>query len=649
MTDPAVRVRRSRADRPPPDWEEVYRRNYLERLKRDRPPLAVREELPELVARGYEEVAEEDMVRLHWWGAGHDKPKVGTFMVRIKAPGGRVTPAQLGGLGRLARLHGRDEVELTTRQGVQFHWVPMAGLPDVVDEVESLGLRTVGAEGDTVRNITGCPVAGLTSQEPFDVTPVIRAVADFFDGNPEYSNLPRKHKYTIAGCPAQCNAPEIADVALVATLSRGRPGFALRVGGGMANTPRISADLGVFVPVDDTVEVLRAVTDVWQHDLRYRLSRARSRIKFMMDDYGPAGMRQRVEERLGRGLPDGSAPIPEPGADHVGVHPQHDGLAYVGVPVPSGRVNGTALERLAEVVAGFGGDVRFTRQQNFVIGSVPPDRLEEVRTTLLALGLPWDAGRAFARSVACTSHRFCNYSVAETKDKLEEILDRLGASHGSDRIGDLGIHLDGCPHACAQHWIGEIGLQGTTTHLEGGQERVQAYDLSVGGGLGSRTAIGRRLLRRVPSSQIARVLDRLVAAWLAERDRHESHSDLTLGDFCDLRGDDELVEIALGHGARRAAEDEPAPGRVVLRVPGPLQEYAGGADELVLTAATVGEMMAAVAEQHPALAEALAPRGSLSGAFILAVGDDDIRTLDGLATGLGPGQAVSIVMARAGG
>jgi len=648
MTVSPARARRARRDRPAPDWEQVYARNHLERLKRDRPPTAVRGELPELIERGYEEVPEEDLVRLHWWGIAHDKPKVGTFMVRIKVPGGRLDAGQLRGLGRIARTHGRDLVELTTRQGVQLHWVQMPGLPDVLSEIEQLGLSTSGAEGDTVRNVTSCPVAGLTAHELFDVRPVVERVAGFFDGNPAYANLPRKHKYTISACPAQCNAPEISDVALVGVLRDGRPGFGLRVGGGLANTPRVSRDVGVFVPVDDALDVLRAVTDAWQQDLRYRTSRARARIKFMMDDLGPEAFRARVEDRLGRRLADGAAPAPAGSADHLGVHPQRDrGRVYLGVPVPAGRVSGVVLEALGDLAADVGAHARLTRQQNLVLADVPGARSAEVRRRLAALDLPVDRGRAFGRSVACTSHRFCAYSVAETKDTLVEVLDLLTERHGADQIGDLAIHLDGCPHACAQHWIGEIGLQGTTTNLPGTGERTEAYDLSVGGGLGRRTAIGRRLLRRVPADQVGVVLDRLVAAWLAER-RTDPSSAPTFGDFCDGRSDEELVAVATGaHDSETAAEPSDV---VVVRVPGPLQRLAGGADELPVTGAvTVAAVLEQLRTSYPDLLATLAPGGKVAGAFLLTVGDDDIRSLDDLATAVAPGDVVTIVMAMAGG
>ncbi|GBD29536.1 Sulfite reductase [ferredoxin] [bacterium HR32] len=630
-----------------PTWELVLKRNSIERLKQEKFPLDIVHELPDLIAKGYEAVPEEDIVRLNWWGLTHDKPKVGTFMVRIKVPSGRITPAQLVAIGRISRRYGRNYSQLTTRQGIQLHWVRLDQLPEVLAEIQLSGLTTAGGEGDTVRNVTSCPLAGVDREELFDVRPVVEAVAKFFYGNRDYSNLPRKHKYTISACPAQCNAPEIHDVALVGVWKDGRPGFAVRVGGGLSATPRISRDLGVFVPaepVDGVVEVLRAITDTWQHDLRYRLSRAKARIKFMVDDYGPEGVRALVEARLGRRLEDGRAPEPTHDTDHPGVHPQKQaGRMYVGVPVPMGWITGDQLVALGELVASFDGDVRFTRMQNLIVTHVPEDRVGWLAQALAGLGLDPHRNPVYARSIACTDHRFCNYSVAETKGKLKDILAELEARFGQ-AVGGLRIYTDGCPHACAHHWVGDIGLQGTTTvHPEKGV-RVEAYDVCLRGGLGTRAAIGKPLLRRIPEDRITEVVCRLVEAWLRERAQREDG--YAFRDFVDGHTDEDLQAIALG----KEVLEEEAPRRPVVRIPGMFLPFTGGADRLEVEARTVREALEVLRRRYPRLVEQiLTLEGQVHASVNLFVAEEDIRGLQGLDTSLAPGQELTILPALSGG
>ena len=188
MTTPAT-TRERRAGRPEPDWDLVLRRNSIERLKQERPPTAVRDELPELIARGYEDIPEEDMVRFHWWGLAHDKPKIGTFMVRVKVANGLVRPQQLKALGAIAREYGRDEAELTTRQGIQLHWARMVMLPEVLAAIEAAGLTTCGAEGgeDLRKHVHPSPVK-------LDPMPggQLRLVPAVLEGDrPERLELPR--------------------------------------------------------------------------------------------------------------------------------------------------------------------------------------------------------------------------------------------------------------------------------------------------------------------------------------------------------------------------------------------------------------------------------------------------------------------------
>jgi ferredoxin-nitrite reductase len=520
--------------------EHVLRRNSTERLKFEKSPLEIIEELPTLAVRGYEAVAEEDIVRLKWYGLYHDKPKTGFFMLRVKTPGGLLTPAKLRTIGRVSAELGRDYGEITTRQNIQLHWLELARLPDVFARLTAVGFNQAGSCGDTVRNITGCPVAGLDPAELFDVTPVLREAARFFDGNPEYADLPRKLKITITACPHQCTLPEINCIALIGVRHHGRSGFAVRVGGGLASVPRLSRGLGVFVEPADAVLVLRAVLDVWKDTLKYRLSRVKARIKFMMDDVGPAEFRRLVEERLGRRLEDGPAIEPLPGGHEPGVHAQSDpDLRYIAVPVTAGLVTGSQMLRLADLAERLGGEIRLTREQNFVLSHVPVAAADRAVREIEAIGFPLGLNRLRAVSIACTGSPLCNFAVALTKPRLVGIMDHLEARFGREVEG-LRINLDGCPHACAQHWIGDIGLQGTTlrARTDAGQ-KLEAYDLYLRGGQGPQAAIGSPLVRRVPAEEVAVHIERLVALWLAERSTGEPFKA-----FTDRQPDERLVAAA---------------------------------------------------------------------------------------------------------
>ncbi len=536
--------------KPEATWELVLKRNSVERIKQERSPLGMLDELPALIAAGYENVPEEDMVRLKWWGLYHDKPKVGTFMLRIKLPGGRMAPAELRAIGEISNRFGRGDGELSTRQNVQLHWLELAALPDVLELLHAAGLTSAGACGDTVRNITGCPVAGLGADELFDAGPVVEEAARFFYGHPVYSDLPRKHKITIAACADRCNAPEINCIALVGVLRDGEEGFAVRVGGGLSSVPRLARDMGVFVPKDEALDVLRAILDEWREDLRYRVSRVKARLKFMIDDIGPEGMRERVETRLGRRLDDFELPPAGEFRDHVGVHAQRQpGLSYVGAPVHLGLISGDQMIAVADLAERLGGDVRVTRQQNFVLAGVREAELDDALTELAAIGFPLDVNHVRAASIACTGEPHCNFSVTETKDRLGPLIERLEERFGS-AIADLRLHLDGCPHACAQHWVGDIGFQGTTVRDEEGRRR-QAFDVFLRGGLGPDSAIARPVFRRVPSEELDAAVEGIVQGWLDRRRADESfHA------FCDRSSDEELGELAGREPARSRDEKE---------------------------------------------------------------------------------------------
>jgi ferredoxin-nitrite reductase len=295
----------------------------------------------------------------------------------------------------------------------------------------------------------------------------------------------------------------------------------------------------VFVTIDEALPVLRALLDAWQEDLRYRISRVKARIKFMVDDYGPEGIRAEVERRLGFELPDFRLP-PHPGTetDHLGVQPQkQDGLHAIGIPVHVGLITGDRMRGLAAVAEELGGDVRVTRQQNLVLTGVPEARIDETYATLTGLGFELAANAIRGGSIACTGEPHCNFSVTETKTRLDSLIQHLEHRFG-DEVADLRLHLDGCPHACGQHWVGDIGFQGSTARDEQGK-RHQAYEIYLRGSLGREVAIGRPLFRRVPTYELDATVEGLVGGWLAQRLDGE-----TFPAFATRLSDDELAAMA---------------------------------------------------------------------------------------------------------
>ena len=579
------------------DWQRVLKRNVVERLKRQKFPLDIRAEIPQLAKMGfesvgegdalkralmarrmgntpsasaaepsaarsaYEVISEEDIVRLQWWGLYHDKPRVGYFMMRIKIPGGILNAQQLRTVGILAEKYGRNYAELATRQNVQLHWIRLEDFEDIFHLLESNGLTTVGACGDTVRNITSCPVAGIAREELFDVTPVLNDFATFFYGNRVYSDLPRKHKITISADPTQCNAPDFHCIALVGAIKDGVPGFAFRVGGGLSSAPRIARDLRLFAPIGDALAVTRAILDIWREEPRYRLSRVKARIKFMVDELGAEGVRKQIEERLGRTFEDFPAPEPVGEAVHLGVHPQvQDGTSYIGFPVHMGLVNGQQMQQLADLAESYGGGFRVTRQQNFILSGVPNARIDEVIAAVGAIGFAVDANRIRGLGIGCTGQPLCNFAVASTKTRLDEVITHLETTFG-EAVSDLRVQVDGCPHACAQHWVADIGLQGTTPRERGEKgEKLEAYEIYLRGGVGKDPQIGKAVLRRVPAAKVTTYVERLVRSYLSDRESGERFNEYTRRiDDATLvgiatAGEEELAAVGAADGPEEEVE-----------------------------------------------------------------------------------------------
>jgi sulfite reductase beta subunit-like hemoprotein len=423
----------------------------------------------------------------------------------------------------------------------------MESLPDIFQTLKNAGLTTIGACGDVVRNITGCPVAGIDKNELFDVRPVIHELADLLTANREYSNLPRKHKITVAACPHQCNLPEIHCQALIGVrrVVNGKEefGFTIRVGGGLSTVPRLSRHLNVFIKINEVSDFVKAVLDVWKSDLTYRRSTIKARIKFMIDDLGIEEFRKRVEERLGHKLDDFEEyPELKEETDHLGIHEQkQEGFVYIGLPVASGRLTGLQMKELARLAEVENGDIRLTRLQNLIITNIKNERIEAVLKSIEMIGLKLDR-TLVGKGIACTGEPFCNFAVAETKGRLVDIIEHLENTFGSLE-DDLRINLDGCPHACGHHWIGDIGLMGTTARTHDG-EKIPAYDIILRGGRHVSAAIGKPIGRRVPANEVKFAIERLIRVY--NQDKLREDSSFSFQKFCIKSEDIKLQQIIEG-------------------------------------------------------------------------------------------------------
>ncbi len=489
--------------------------NKVEQIKKDKDGLDVWADVLRYAETGFDTIAEEDFVRMRWYGIYQQRPNTGHFMMRLKLPGGMATGPQLRAIAEITDRYARGIADVTTRQTFQWHWLTIADMPDIIDQLTKVGITTAGACGDIPRNVVSCPVAGLHPGELFDVRPTVEAIHQEMAGNREFSNLPRKYKLSVTACPEQCCQPEIHDFSLVAVrrAETGELGYGLRVGGGLSTQPHFAPWLDVFFTPEQTVDAVRAVTAIFR-DFGYREKRTHARLKYLMADWGPETFREKLIEYLGytplKGEPD-DAPA-NIYRDHVGVHHQKQpGLNWIGLTVLTGRVSGAQLRDLADIAERFGtGDIRTTHMQNLLLPNVPDENVDLALAALTEAGFAYE-GHAIRRgAIACTGIEFCNLAITETKQRMTQIVTHLETRVPFDR--NLRINMNGCPNSCAQHHVGDIGLQGCKARTSTG-EQVEAYDIHLGGALGANRSFTRAIQRKVPAEKVQYAIENLLTVF----------------------------------------------------------------------------------------------------------------------------------------
>ncbi len=514
-----------------------------ERLKLEKNPWEAWEEVRQFAREGREAVLPEwANMYFKWWGiytqgdgigatggAGGEGKTTEYFMMRIGIPNGMLSSYQLRVIADITRKHARGIADITTRQNIQMHWLTIDALPEIVETLDSIGFSPKGACGDVVRNVTGCPLAGVDGHELIDASPLAISVAHSLTANPAFYNLPRKFKISITGCTQWCSYPEINDVGLTAVerIVNGQRevGYSIRVGGGLSTEPHLAVRLNAFIKPEQAEAAIHAVAEIFREQQGLRESRTHARLKylFMREGWTPESFLEAMEAKLGYRFD----PAPEEVApddvfrDHVGIHRQkQDGLSYVGASVLRGRMTADQLHAAADLAERYGsGDLRATVMQNFLIVNVPNAKAQELARELDAIGLPVEGSVFFRGAVACTGTEFCKLAISETKGftkwLVAEMEERLP---GFDQ--QIKLNVTGCPNSCGQHWIADIGLEGKKMKVDG--KLTDAFFFCVGGAVGKHQATARTTGYRAAAEEVPNAIERLLRGYLKGRNEGEN-------------------------------------------------------------------------------------------------------------------------------
>jgi len=509
-----------------------------ERLKLEKNPWQALEDVRRFAREGRASVLPEwASFYFKWWGVytqgdgagvtggvGGEGKESEYFMMRIGVGSGQLTSHQARVIAELSRKFGRGVADVTTRQCIQLHWLTIEALPQIIDTLTEIGLSPKGACGDVVRNVTGCPLAGLEANELIDASPLGLKIQSAMMGNSDFFNLPRKFKITATGCPVWCSYPEINDLGFTAARRKvgGREeiGYHLRVGGGLSRDPHLAVRLNAFLHEDQVLDAVRVSVEIYREQMVLRESRTHARMKFLFLQHGwtPEQFQEELETRLGHKFDpaeDEVAPY-DIYRDHVGIHAQRQaGLVYIGTTVLRGRLSADQLTAIADLAERYGNsEVRTSIMQNILIPNVPKANAQLLAKELIELGLQIEPSVFYRGAVACTGTEFCKLAITETKAfarwLVEEMEERLP---GFDQ--PLKLHVTGCPNSCGQHWIADIGLEGKKQKHNG--ELRDAFQFNVGGAIGRYQKVSRSINYRCLSEDVPAAIERLLRGYVQDR------------------------------------------------------------------------------------------------------------------------------------
>jgi len=540
-----------------------------ERLKREKNPWEAFDEVRAFARAGRSSVVPEwASLYFKWWGIYTQGDGVGAtggkggeglasdyFMMRIAIPNGIVSASQLRVIAQLTKKYARNLADITVRQAIQLHWLTIESLPEVVVALNAAGLSPKGACGDVVRNVTGCPLAGVAADEIINSGPLAQEISHFLAGNADFYNLPRKFKISVTGCPSWCSVPEINDIGLTAVVHEGQAGYSLRVGGGLSREPHIAVRLDAFILPEQAIPVVRAIAEIFRDQQGLRESRERARMKYLFLKEGwtaesfLAELQSRLDFKLLRGVPE---QVPNDiFRDHVGVTRQRQsGLSSVGASVLRGRLSGDQLESVADLAERYGsGALRTTVSQNLLFIDIPNNKTAELVGELGQIGLQVEGSSFWRGAIACTGTEFCKLAITETKGFTRWIVDELEERlPGFDQ--QLKLNVTGCPNGCGQHWVADIGIEGKKIKHEG--KLIDAYYFCLGGAVGQHAAVARTVGYRCPATLVPEAIERLLRQYLSDRVPNEN-----LRAWFSRHSDDELRAHLAGETLAAVERDLP--------------------------------------------------------------------------------------------
>jgi len=504
-----------------------------ETFKREQHPFDAYERLKQQAA-GNEAPKPPDNFRWRYYGLFYCAPAQNTYMCRLRIPNGILTHWQLEGLAGLAERQAHGYAHVTTRANIQMREIAPKDAVAMVEAIQDLGLGSRGSGADNIRNVTGSPTAGIDRQELIDTRPHAREWHFHILNDRSLYGLPRKFNVAFDGGGIIPVLEDTNDIGFQAVEVKDglAPGvwFRLMLGGitGHHDFARIT---GVIVKPNEATNVADALVRVFiEHG--DRTNRAKARLKYVIDALGLDKVLALTEEKIGRKLTrvPSEALAPRPIFDraaHIGVHPQkQDGLHWIGVVLPVGRLTAAQMRGLAAIARAAGdGDIRLTVWQNLLISGVPTAKVEDAVSSIEALGLSVSASSIRAGLVACTGNVGCRFAASDTKRHAEEIARWCETRVALD--GPINIHLTGCHHSCAQHYIGDIGLIACKVATSDDGDAVEGYHLHVGGGFGPQAGLAREIVREVKAQDTPAMVERLLKTYLA----HRAGPDETFLDF----------------------------------------------------------------------------------------------------------------------